>query len=265
MKQTTRKLVYRDHINNHLVEIFDKGDERSLYFAGNILQSSMSLSTPHKLVLSYTQYMMASLLFNNYPTNVLMVGVGAGSLLRFLNHHFPQCSVDAIDNSGHIIKLATDYFNLPTSKNINVHCCDGFDFLSKDNTPLYDLILVDAFDQNGMSPTIYCSDFFMRCCTRLKQDGLVSLNVWSGDEAKMALVKTELKQYFNSILNLPVPNRGNVICLAGRDRNLTNMMERDYVELTRLHATMQINFKKIIKVCTRYNLGFRQRISKLFS
>ena len=265
MSSISKKLVYRDHVNNHLVEIFDEGDKRSLYFAGNVLQSSMSITVPHRLVLSYTHFMMAPLLFDNSPQRALIVGIGAGSMLRFLHHHFPECAIDAIDNSSEVIELAQKFFLLPKSSNIRIFCNDGFDFLLSRQQERYDLILVDAFDQAGMSPSIYCSEFFDLCRERLVETGLVSLNLWSGNPDRLESVKTALTSIFPSVIKLPVPNRGNVICLAGLEPELLYSLEADFPEISHLSEKMQINFRKIAKACVRHNLGLKQRISRLFS
>jgi len=265
MGRASGKIIHRDHWNNLLVEIIENGDIRSLYFAGNVLQSSMSLSQPHKLVLSYTKFMMGSLLFNEYPKKILMIGVGAGSLLRFINHHFPDSRVDAIDYSDHIIDLAQGYFQLPQSPQIGLECCDGFDYIKRLTDETYDLILIDAFTHKGMSSSIYCDPFFTLCAKHLSEDGLVSLNLWSGDTAKMDAVKTDLQHYFKSIVELPVPNRGNVICLAGKNPQLRKIMERDYVEISRLCLQFDIDFREIVKVCVKHNFRFKERVARFFS
>ena len=261
----SKNLVHRDHWNNHLVEIFDEGDTRSLYFAGNVLQSSMSLAAPHRLVLSYTHFMMAPLLFNNSPQKVLIIGIGAGSMLRFFHRYLAQCSIDAIDNSPHVIKLAKKYFCLPEAPNIRLFCQDGYDFLICQREEKYDMILVDAFDQTGMSPSVYHGEFFDLCKNRLERNGIASLNLWSGNTSRLESVMSGLVHSFPSVIRLPVPNRGNVICLAGAEPELLQMMETDYHELSRLSDEMQINFKKIVRACIKHNLGFRQRFSRLFS
>ncbi|MBE0582205.1 MAG: hypothetical protein IH612_00425, partial [Desulfofustis sp.] len=100
MGQAEKKVVHRAQYDNYLVEVIDRGDERFLIFAGNIVQSSMSISKPERLTLSYTRYMMAALLAGTCPEKVLIVGLGAGSLLRFINYHFPNCLIDGIDNAA---------------------------------------------------------------------------------------------------------------------------------------------------------------------
>jgi len=261
-----RKVVHRAHYNNHLVEVIDKGDERSLVFAGNVVQSSMSIKTPYSLSLSYTRYMMAALLLNEFPEKVLVVGLGAGSLLRFINYHFPHCLIDAIDNSAHVINLSRKYFNLPDRPEISIHCCDGYDFLSAlSSEQTYDLILVDAFDANGMSATVYRPDFFDLCGDHLKQGGIISLNLWSGNSERLGEVKEDIGSRFASIVEIPVPKRGNVICLGRNDKLIWSMLRKNRSDLDRLSDRFSINFKAIVNICLKSNLNFFQRLSHRFS
>ncbi len=264
MSRPAGKIIYRDHWNGRLIEIIENGDNRSLYFGGNVLQSTMSISKPHRLALSYTRYMMATLLFMNPPHRVLLIGVGAGSLIRFIHHHFPSCVVDGVDYSSPVLKLARGYFSLPSSAAIKLHCSDGHDFLSGRKNRTYDVILIDAFDQEGMAPSVYCADFFARCRNHLQENGIVSLNLWSGDSNRMSQVRSDLERHFNSFFILPVPDRGNVICLAGKEPNLKTAMERDYTELARMSAEFNINFNEIFRVFSKENLGLRERIARFF-
>ncbi len=264
MSRPSGKIIHRDHWNGRLIEIIENGDSRSLYFGGSVLQSTMSISKPHRLALSYTRYMMATLLFKNPPDRVLLIGVGAGSLIRFIHHHFPACTVDGVDYSPHILKLARGYFNLPNSAAIKLHCSDGQDFLAGGNSRTYDLILIDAFDQQGMARSVYCADFFGYCRDHLQENGIVSLNVWSGDGDRMGQVRSELERHFSSCFTLPVPDRGNVICLAGKESDLQTTMERDYTELARMSAEFNINFNEIFRVFSKKNFGLKERFARFF-
>jgi spermidine synthase len=266
MRPTERTIIHRNHDDNHLVEIIDRGDERSLVFAGNVLQSAMSLKTPHSLSLSYTRYMMAALLLNEQPENVLVVGLGAGSLLHFINYHFPHCLVDGIETSAHIINLCKKYFFLPETPALSIHCLDGYDFLADlPNKKKYDLILVDAFDADGMAATVYRSDFFALCCEHLTSGGIVSLNQWSGNRERLEEVKFDIEAQFESSVELPVPKRGNVICLARNNEPIWPMLKKSRSELTLLSDRFSIDFKAIINVCRKNNLSFFQRLSHRFS
>lgn len=261
MINATAKPIHREIWKNRLVEIFDEGETRSLYFGGKFLQSRMSLLSPHTLTLPYTHYMMFALLFHVQFNNILLIGLGAGSMVRFLHHHFPQCTIDAVDHSAHIIKLARGYFQLPESQHINIHCRDGLKFLAEKHVQNhYDLILIDAFDEKGMSSHIYSEEFFLICADALHPDGTLSCNLWSGTPKRTAEISNILRCNFTGRLVLPVPRRGNVIHHLKPQKIKWTDIERNRWELDHLQKKFHLNFPTMVKVARRHNLSFPQRL-----
>jgi len=261
----SKQIIHRTHWRHQLVEVVDSGDRRSLFFGGNSLQSAMFKSAPQRLALSYTRYMTAPLVIEDEPRRILLIGIGAGSMLRFFHHHFPDASIDGIDNAQTVIDLARTYFHLPDADSVRIHCCSGFEFLEKRTDEFdYDLILVDAFDALGMADEIYNRDFFELCLHHLAVTGIVSINMWSGDRIRMEQVSEEIGMHFDSILELPVPNRGNVIFLAGRGDILSPFIEPDPLLLNDLQDRFEINYREMVKIGRKFNLGFFQRISRLW-
>jgi spermidine synthase len=257
-------LVHNDYWNGHLVEIKDHGDHRSLYFASEHLQSRMSLSRPHELVLSYTWYMILALLIQPDLRNILIIGIGSGSFVRFFSHHFPACRIDAVDYSQHIIDAARGYFHLPENPGIVVHCRDGCRFLEENRDKRYDLILVDAFDDQGMAPTVYAPPFFALCAASLAAAGVVSCNLWSSDEVRYRELRTIITDHFPGALFLPVPDRGNVVALAMTEPVPWSRITLKSGELAELTQRYAIDFKQLVRVATHNNLSLAERFMALF-
>jgi len=256
--------VYRKINGNRLVEILDHGSTRSLYFGGRYLQSRMSLAAPQELLLPYTHYMMFSLLLLGAPRRVLLIGLGAGSLVSYLHHHFPDCLIDAVDNSAEIIKLARGYFRLPASSRVRVYFRDGTEFL-RDRSVMarYDLILLDAFDEAGMSAQVYAGPSYRCCREALAPGGLLCCNLWSGGPKRVAELVSELKAEFPEILQLPVPERGNVICIGGAGKPDWRRICRAKKELSRLQERFRLDFPQMVRLAMRHNLSLGQRLLRL--
>jgi spermidine synthase len=258
-------IIHSEYLDNHLVEIVDDSDYRSLYFAGSVLQSRISLNIPHELRLYYTRYMMSALLVQPEPAHVLLIGIGAGALVHFLHHHFPCCSLDVVDHSHQIIKLALGYFLMPNKDPITIHCCDGYEFLAtKKPNKVYDLILVDAFDEKGMSRTIYTEEFFRLCLESLAQGGILSCNLWSGNPGELAEVKDGIRKNSASQLYLPVHNRGNIVALAFNTPVPWEKINRPKNELDSLSKRYRFDLTGIVRIAIRHNMPLRQRIGLFF-
>jgi len=261
MLKNSDRLVYSGYWNDHLVEIEDKGDYRSLYFGTRSLQSRMSLSNPSDLILSYTWYMALALLVNTHPRNILIVGIGAGSFIRFFHNHFPQCQIDAVDYSAQTIKAARGYFHLPENNEISVYCADGRSFLQDNSHKQYDLILVDAFDDQGMAPTVYSDLFFDLCANSLTPNGVVSCNLWSDDRTRLKELKQIFASHFKGCLYLPVPDRGNIIAIAMPFTMPWQRLCLDKKDIRLLSKRYNLNFRQLIKVAKRNNLSFPERMA----
>lgn len=263
MAKAPGTVIHKGYWDSHTVEISDSGDLRSLYFGSRNLQSQMSLLSPHELVLSYTQYMLLTLLINNKPRMILVIGLGSGSFVRFFQHHFPKSRIDAVDYSRHVINVARGYFQLPENKQVTHFCEDGYRFLQQNRQKKYDLILIDAFDDKGMAPTVYNESFLALCAENLTKAGLISCNLWSNNKNKLEEIKGTLTDHFQGNLYLPVPNRGNIVALAMPYAVPWSDICLKGGELKALKQKYDINFKKIVRVAKQNNLAFAKRLATL--
>jgi len=257
-----KHIVHREHLGTRLVEIFDTKESRSLYFGGKYLQSQLLHNNPERLALIYTRYMVSSLLLIPNLRRVLVIGVGAGSLVHFLHHHFPQCHIDCVDHSERIIEIAQDFFHLQASEQIAIHCCDGREFLTLSPSPLpYDLILVDAFDEEGMAPAIYDASFFKLCSAQLHRHGVASFNIWHNKKSAISRVIRQLQNHFPHGYLLPIPYRDNVIAHMRHSPVPWPRLLLEKEQARRLQQEYRIEFRAIGRLAIRHNMSLARRIS----
>ncbi len=255
METDSKTLIHRSRRGDRLVEIFDRENFRYLYFNTKFLQSKMVLDAPHLLLLPYTHYMMLSLMFIPDPKRILLIGLGAGSLVRYLSTMLPDCRIDAVDHSQEIIDLARGYFKLPETDNVTIHCLDGVAFLeNRDEGEPYDIILLDAFDELGIADVIYNRDFFTTCRNRLTENGTLCSNLWSGAASELTRVTRELAESFAGNLTCPVPNRGNMIGYSFKYEVDLDAFAGDYKKTERLQAHFELDFGDMTQRLIRHNL-----------
>ncbi len=76
----------------------------------------MRLARPNDLELAYTRSMMAFLLFNAAPRRVLMVGLGGGSLAKFIYHRLPEAVYARCWRSTRdVVAIARRFFQVPAA------------------------------------------------------------------------------------------------------------------------------------------------------
>ena len=214
------KVRHQAQSDDGIIEVVDLGDTRSLHFGTFPRQSSMSLRTPHELVLTYTQAMAAAFLLMPQPKRVLVVGLGGGSLVKFVLHHFPQCQIDVVEYRQDVMTVAAQYFGVPTeqeSSRLKMYHGDGGAFVRQQaqREVRYDLLLVDAYDDTGMTESVAEQAFFDSCASVLTADGVMSMNLWGSEHALFGQTMSRINSSFSDqTLILPVKHKGNVICLA---------------------------------------------------
>jgi spermidine synthase len=212
-------LVHRCRDEYGVLEIVETHGIRSLHFGTSPRQSALDLDDPNRLELPYVRAMLSALAFLPEPGRVLILGLGGGSLARFLLREFPQCRVDAVELRPQVVELAQNYFSLPKDPRLTVHLGDATAYVhSPPHNFRYDLILVDAYDHVGMDPNINAADFFASCSRLLAAEGVLAMNLWGTHKIALRDSTELLKRYFEhrSFL-LPVPNRGNIVGLGLND------------------------------------------------
>lgn len=265
MDTASGELLHREEWNGVLVEIIASDGLRSLFFASRFLQSSMSVDHPERLQLSYTRYMLLGLPALESVQHILIIGIGAGSLIHYCHHHYPESIIDAVDNSPRIIALARQYFMLPENDRVRIHCEDGLSFLEGRAADRdYDLILVDAFDHQGMAANIYSPPFFERCSTVLADDGMLSCNLWSGDDQILATIRQGIAACLDGQIYVPVPDRGNAVILAFRQPVPWSRLSRSREEWLEMEARFDLDFRTMLKVARQQSRSLLHRLFSVF-
>lgn len=174
------KIIHRGSLRSGIT-VADDGCRRNLYLDGDTLQSSMLLTEPNKLDLEYSQAMMCALLFQPAPKKVLLVGLGGGSLVKFLLEFCPEARIDVAEINPEVVKVAQQYFLLPRNECLLITIASGevvvADRLAAGDR--YDLLLLDAFDDNGPARALLDEQFLCRCQALLATGGVFAMNLWN--------------------------------------------------------------------------------------
>lgn len=258
-------IIHQSISDDGVIEIVQEHSNRSLYFGSNAKQSEMDMSQPEKLLLAYTQAMMAGLLFCPRPTSVLLIGLGGGSLVRFMLHHFPACKIDIVECREEVVKLAYGYFCLPDDVRITVAVDDGRNFLYAHGgtQERYDLILIDAFDHSGVAESIKSLQFFEACHDALNREGVAAINLWNSKLDHYAETMANIESAFKgNVLELPVKEKGNVIAFATRPERHAPQFKRLKQVADALERQLELPFGTYLRELRRHNRW--RALSRLF-
>ena len=262
MRKYHATVVHRSQDALGIIEVVDAGYSRSLHFGNALRQSAMDLSRPQHLVLNYTRAMMSGLLFRPSPRKILLIGLGGGSLAKFILHHFPRCTIDAIEHRELVVKLAYGFFLLPEDRRLLIHIADGAEFVQRmaaSSSSRYDLILVDAYNNAGMDDRMGEATFINNCYALLDAEGLLVINLWGRDQPIYNRVRRILQQCFAAKpLLLPSEGTTNVIAMATSGVNHKNLMksaerraglleQQTGLELVRFYRTLRKHNDSLLK------------------
>jgi spermidine synthase len=203
-------------MSSNSIEVLEQAGVRYLYFSAEWIQGAMRIQRPNALELAYTREMMAGLLLRDapWPRDVLLVGLGAGSLAKFIYHKLPHARITVVEIDPQVEVVARLHFKLPDDPlRLRVVIGDGARFLLQDGGQ-YDYILVDGFDKNGKAGVLDTEPFYQACRARLSDRGLFCVNLL-GRSRGFAASKNRIACAFDDqAFVFPSCDSGNAIAFA---------------------------------------------------
>lgn len=222
--------------------LIDRDDDTvTMSFPGELIQSRMRIDDPTVLDLQYSQVMMAFTMFLPRPQRVLMVGLGGGSLVRHLLHHFPGLHLTVVELNPEVL-AARDTFQVPMDgPALQTVCGDGADFVRSASPQSYDLILVDAFDDTGEPEGLSNTAFYRSCRDALAPEGVLVVNLLDREPRCSTLIGRIWSVFGEPVLPLEVECEGNRIVLASSDevfRHCARNLRQQWQQLLPVHQEM---------------------------
>lgn len=205
--------IHRKVEDDVSVEVSEVDGIRSLHLGSETVQSSMRLSDPNELVLSYTRAMMAFLLFLPRPEHVAMIGLGGGSLAKFVYHRMPWARTTVVEQQPQVILAARRYFHVPgDDERFSVELGEGSTWVAA-HPRCCDVLMVDGYDGSAQVEELCSEGFYADARAALSDPGILVVNLWSSDPNFDAYVQ-RIERVFDAVLCVPAERRGNVAVLG---------------------------------------------------
>lgn len=199
------------------IDIREEAGVRSLHFGSDWIQGAMRIARPWSLELEYTRDMMTSLLMredSRFPRNVLLIGLGAASLTKFIYRNFPLARLTVVEIEPGVVAAARQFFKLPEDpQRLNIVIADGAEFVINSGTQ-YDLILVDGFDAQARPGPLNTLPFYQNCRARLSRNGIVAINLLGHSRDHKGNLARISSAFEERSLPIPPCESGNVTVLA---------------------------------------------------
>lgn len=241
------KKIFRSVMASNSVEISEMDGVRSMYIDTNTIQSSMKVKAPYDLVLAYSRGMMGCLLFKETIQQTLMIGLGGGSLVKYIWKYCPDIKQTVVEINPQVINISRTLFDVPDNdEHLNVIEGDGIAYLQAlSNTPqaaLPEVLMIDAFDGVGIPPDFCTQRFFDDCAQALRHDGLFVINLWGSDK-KFDIYWERIANSFNDqVLKLPTGKPGNIIVFGFKGAHQPLTLAKLMARAKTLESHSQIDF-----------------------
>jgi len=239
---------------------------RTLYFGNEKRQSAMFLQHAGLLVLEYTQVMMLSLIFNRQPHRVFCLGLGGGSIPKFLLRACHVSQVDVVELRQAVIQVAYRFFDVPeNSSRLNIECADGasyFDGVAQHKS--YDLMFIDGFDRDGPVDAVSNIPYLAKCASHLSANGILCINLWNRRKDDFQQRLKEIRALFDGGVLLYQLGKlnSNVVLFCFRNRSQALQIKRYEHASRQLQREFGINFRKYFSRLYKQNVPMYQRLMR---
>lgn len=196
------------------VEISEKQGVRFMHLGGPAVQSAMRLRDPWALELEYTRAMLAFLLFVPTARDIALIGLGGGSIAKYVYKRLPECRLTALEVNPQVVSAARGYFFLPSDDaRLQVLVADGAQYVRQHAASL-DVLLVDGYDAERIVADLASPEFYSACLAALRPGGVAIFNLWGSDrhfDTYMGRIDTA---FAGHTLLLPAEQKGNIQVFA---------------------------------------------------
>ena len=235
--------------------IFDSLFERRLHFTNDATQSAMLLSDPDALIAQYTRKMMAFLLFNPNPEHIVMIGLGGGSLAKFCYRNLPRSRITVVEISADVIALREEFCIPKDDDRFRVIHDDGARFVER-LTERIDVLLIDAFDADGIALSLPTSDFYACAARQLAENGVLVMNFWGPRERYVHNLERARAAFGDSLLLVPVSGDVNVLLFAFKQAPPQAITDELETLARRLQMRLLLDFPRYLRrICQGHSLS----------
>ncbi|MDE2296854.1 MAG: fused MFS/spermidine synthase [Burkholderiales bacterium] len=190
-------------------------DARSLHFSICEIQSRMQILHPDALALEYTRTMMGWLMFKPAPERVAMIGLGGGSLVKFCHRHVPRAALVVVEINPHVIALRDAFEVPPDDARLQVIEADGARYVAQTDHR-FDVLMVDAFDDQGMPAEIGAQRFYDDCLDVLRPGGVMAVNLHAGHRHFPVYLARIRRSFGDSVLRVDDGDGCNSVIFASK-------------------------------------------------
>ncbi len=216
------KVIHREKSLYRNILVTQQAERRCLAFSVKRQrrnQTCMNIDRPKQIVFPYVRMTFAGLMANPEPREMLMIGLGGGTIASTLMELYPDLKMDLVEVDEAVVKVAQQFFNFYPNAMTNVVIVDGRVFVRRalriDRR--YDLIILDAYNGDYIPEHLMTKEFLSDVKALLTPNGILVANTFASSRL-YDHESTTYGEVFGQFMNLKMPGTGNRVIIAGKKR-----------------------------------------------
>jgi spermidine synthase len=248
---TPRDLLFNGLLDGTYKKAFliEELEYRSMCFAlDGCTQSEMRIDDPYALVNEYTRKMMGFLAFQPRPKQILIIGLGGGSLVKYCHRHLPATRIIAVEIDPDVLALRSQFLVPPDDDRLTVIQADGADHVAQmaDRGERINAILVDAYDHAGIANAVVERSFVENTRQILGTNGVFVMNLVAESADAKRHIET-VRQAFGDTVIVAMQRGGNLVIFAGATLHDPRRAKMAMRNAERVEDTLGLFFPTLIQ------------------
>jgi spermidine synthase len=160
--------------------------------------------------------MMAFLLFRPKPRDVLMVGLGGGSMARFIHQGMPNTRVSVVEIDPGVVTVARKFFRFPEEDDrLEILIGDGAELVPR-RPASADVLVVDGFVNGRPAEGLCTQSFYDGAFAAVREPGVMVANFMADDRKIERHLDRMEKSFGRNPTLLLAQEEDNLIAFAHR-------------------------------------------------
>lgn len=219
-----------------------------MHLGDDAIQSRMRLDRPDELSLAYTRAMMGALLFAPRARDFLMIGLGGGSLARFIHRRLPRARTTAVEINSQVVIAARTMFGLPKEgPRFNTVLGDGSRVVRTLPEAGFDVVLLDAYCGGRQVPSITRRVFYKRVRNTLRPRGVLVVNCIADQPELRGYLDNLCRAFDGRVWAVPTPPDDNLVVFALGDAVPEPTLESLGACAIGLQARLSLPFRRWVR------------------